>query len=42
MTNNEGSHEEIALDFLEPGKKYIAEIYTDGGRENQDCDTRGD
>lgn len=33
MTNNEGCHEEIALDFLEPGKKYIAEIYTDGGEK---------
>lgn len=31
MTNNDGHRETINLDFLEPGKKYIAEIYTDGG-----------
>lgn len=31
MTDNNGHHEEIDLSFLTPGKKYIAEIYTDGG-----------
>lgn len=31
MTNNDGHRETINLDFLEPDKKYIAEIYTDGG-----------
>lgn len=31
MTNNDGHRETINLDFLEPGKRYIAEIYTDGG-----------
>lgn len=31
MTNNVGHRETINLDFLEPGKKYVAEIYTDGG-----------
>ena len=33
MTNNEGSTEEISLSFLDPGKKYHAEIYTDGGEK---------
>ncbi len=33
MANNDGGHEEVSLDFLEPGKKYIAEIYTDGGEK---------
>lgn len=31
MTDNNGHREEIDLSFLAPGKKYIAEIYTDGG-----------
>ena len=31
MTNYVGHRETINLDFLEPGKKYVAEIYTDGG-----------
>lgn len=31
MTNNDGARQTIALDFLEPGRKYKAEIYTDGG-----------
>ena len=33
MTNNEGSTEEISLSFLDPSKKYHAEIYTDGGEK---------
>lgn len=33
MTNNEGSTEEISLSFLDPTKKYHAEIYTDGGEK---------
>ena len=33
MTNNEGSTEEISLSFLDSGKKYHAEIYTDGGEK---------
>lgn len=31
LVNNDGAREEIDLSFLEPGKKYQAEIYTDGG-----------
>ena len=31
MTDNNGHHEKISLSFLSPGKKYRAEIYTDGG-----------
>lgn len=42
MTNNEGSHEEIALDFLEPGQKIHRRNLYRRWRENQDCDTRGD
>lgn len=33
LANNEGGNEEIALSFLDPAKKYRAEIYTDGGDE---------
>lgn len=33
MTNNDGSHEAVDMSFLEPGRKYLAEIYTDGGDE---------
>ncbi len=33
MTNNDGSRETVDLSFLEPGKQYIAEVYTDGGDE---------
>ncbi len=33
LGNNEGGEAEIPLNFLDPGKKYIAEIYTDGGDE---------
>ncbi|MEZ3521526.1 MAG: glycoside hydrolase family 97 protein [Muribaculaceae bacterium] len=33
MANNEGGHQEIPLDFLEAGRRYIAEIYTDGGEK---------
>lgn len=33
MTNNDGGKESIDLSFLEPGKKYMAEIYTDGGEK---------
>lgn len=33
MTNNEGGREVIDLSFLDPGRKYIAEIYTDGGEK---------
>ena len=31
MTNNEGSREEIPLDFLDKNKVYLASVYTDGG-----------
>lgn len=31
MTNNEGAEQTIDLSFLDPGRKYTAEIYTDGG-----------
>ncbi|MDE6196564.1 MAG: glycoside hydrolase family 97 catalytic domain-containing protein, partial [Muribaculaceae bacterium] len=31
MANNEGGKAEMPLSFLAPGRKYIAEIYTDGG-----------
>lgn len=31
MTNNEGSEEEIPLDFLDKNKVYLASVYTDGG-----------
>lgn len=33
LTNNEGEKKEIPLDFLPEGKKYKAEIYTDGGEK---------
>lgn len=33
MANNDGGKAEIDFSFLEPGKKYIAEIYTDGGEK---------
>lgn len=33
MTNNDASTQVIALDFLQPGRKYMAEIYTDGGEK---------
>ena len=33
MTNNDGATKEISLSFLDPKKKYRAEIYTDGGDE---------
>ena len=33
MTNNDGSRETVDLSFLQPGTKYIAEVYTDGGEE---------
>ncbi len=33
MANNEGGHQEMPLDFLEAGRRYIAEIYTDGGEK---------
>lgn len=33
MTNNDGSRETVDLSFLEPGRKYEAEIYADGGPE---------
>lgn len=33
MTNNDGSQEQVKLDFLQPGQKYKACIYTDGGEE---------
>lgn len=29
LANNEGSEQDISLSFLEPSKKYVAEIYTD-------------
>lgn len=29
LANNDGGRQEIKLDFLEPGAKYVAEIYTD-------------
>lgn len=31
MTNNEGSREEIPLDFLDKNQLYLASVYTDGG-----------
>lgn len=31
LVNNEGAREEIDLSFLDPGRRYTAEIYTDGG-----------
>ena len=31
MVGNEGGKEEIDLSFLDSGRKYKAEIYTDGG-----------
>ena len=31
MTNNDGSHEEVALDFLDKKQLYLASVYTDGG-----------
>ncbi len=45
MTNNDGSIETVDLSFLEPGKKYTAEIYTDGGEKiktktHVKCETR--
>lgn len=33
MTNNDGNRETVDLSFLEPGRQYIAEVYTDGGDE---------
>ncbi|MDE5712821.1 MAG: glycoside hydrolase family 97 C-terminal domain-containing protein, partial [Muribaculaceae bacterium] len=33
LTNNDGEKKEIPLDFLTAGKKYKAEIYTDGGEK---------
>lgn len=33
MTNNEGSEEEIPLDFLDKNKVYLASVYTDGGEK---------
>ena len=32
LTNNEARSVAIDLDFLQHGEKYVAEIYTDGGR----------
>lgn len=45
MTNNDGSTETVDLSFLDPGKKYTAEIYTDGGEKvktktHVKCETR--
>lgn len=31
MTNNEGNRETVNLAFLDEGKQYLAEVYTDGG-----------
>lgn len=33
LGNNDGGKADIELGFLEPGRKYRAEIYTDGGEE---------
>ena len=33
MANNDGDRREINFDFLQPGKRYMAEIYTDGGEK---------
>lgn len=33
MTNNDGSKEDISLDFLDKDKVYIASVYTDGGEK---------
>ncbi len=35
LTGNNGSHEEIPLNFLDAGKTYLAYIYTDGGEKVQ-------
>jgi alpha-glucosidase len=31
ITNNDGRRLDVPLDFLEPGKDYVASVYTDGG-----------
>ena len=33
LANNDGGRQTIDLSFLEPGKKYEATIYTDGGEK---------
>lgn len=33
MTNNDARDMKVALDFLPAGKKYVAHIYSDGGKE---------
>lgn len=33
LTNNDGANEDVYLSFLEKGKTYLAQIYTDGGEE---------
>lgn len=33
LTNNDGAEEDVPLFFLEEGKTYLAQIYTDGGEE---------
>lgn len=33
LTNNDGAEEDVPLSFLEEGKTYLAQIYTDGGEE---------
>ena len=33
LTNNDGAEEDVPLSFLEEGRTYLAQIYTDGGEE---------
>lgn len=33
LANNEGGRQTIDLSFLEPGRKYVATVYTDGGEK---------
>ena len=35
LTNNDGAEEDVPLSFLEEGKTYLAQIYTDGGEEGK-------
>ncbi len=33
LTNNDGSTEQVSLSFLDPGRPYVAYVYTDGGED---------
>ncbi len=33
MTDNDGDRRTVSLDFLDPARRYVAEIYTDGGEK---------